>query len=443
MTSHNRGFSVFALVSSLAVGVTAAAGIMSMRAGSLMASAGAAEMNLAEANPAANAPGEAANGTIVQVAQQAGSFKTLLAAAQAAGLAEALSGPGPFTVFAPTDEAFAALGKRTIDDLLKPENKDKLTAILAFHVVPGRVSAAQAFGVRSAPTLGGQRLEVRTSAGQLQVDHVEVIANDIPATNGIIHVVNKVLTPETRSIVEVARGNSGSTLVTAVQAAGLAETLTQGGPFTILMPTNAAFAALPKPVLEALLKPENREQLANILKLHVIAGRVYSDAALAAGSAPTLAGQNVSFSIDGGRLKVSGANVVGRDTEASNAVIHVIDRVLLPEGFAPAGLKMTGDADSPRGIIERAIGQGVPLFNDGKHEACATIYDLAAKSIINAEGTPAPVAKALRTARKQAAEQADPAEKAWALRRGLDEALAMLPADDRMNATQRSNMMTR
>lgn len=440
MIRHQRGFSVFALVSSLAVGVTAAAGMMTLRAGTLMSSAAAAE-----ANPESNSPA-AADGTIVQVAQRAGSFTTLLAAAQAAGLADDLAGPGPFTVFAPTDEAFAALGQRTINDLLKPENRDRLADILKFHVVPGRVSAAQAFAVRSAPTLNGQRVEVRTASGQLQVDHVEVIANDIPATNGLIHVVGKVLTPETRSIVEIARAHSGSTLVKAVQAAGLAETLTTGGPFTILMPTDAAFAALPKPVLAALLKPENREQLAAILKLHVLSGRIYADQALAAGSAPTLNGQSVTFAIAAGRLKVGNANVIARDTEAANAVIHTIDRVLLPEGFSPAGLQMAGSpagGDSPRAVIERAIAQGVPLFNDGNPEACATLYDLAAKSLIASDQTPAAVAKTLRTARTQAAEQTDPAERAWALRRGLDQALAMLPAEDRMNAADRSTMMTR
>ncbi|MCA3004075.1 MAG: fasciclin domain-containing protein [Planctomycetaceae bacterium] len=437
MIRRHRGFSVFALVSSLTVGVTAAAGLMTLRTGTLLANAGTSE-----AGPA----GQAAGGNIVQVAQQAGSFTTLLAAAQAAGLADDLTGPGPFTVFAPTDEAFAALGKRTIDDLLKPENRDRLTDILKFHVVPGRVTAAEAFNLRSAPTLGGQRLEVRTSSGQLLVDHVEVVANDIPATNGVIHVVGKVLTPETRSIVELARANSGSTLVKAVQAAGLAETLTTGGPFTILMPTDAAFAALPKPVLTALLKPENRDQLASILKLHVLSGRAYADTALAAGSAPTLNGQSVSFAIQNGRLTANNANVIARDVEAANAVIHVIDRVLLPEGFSPGSLQMAGWAagdDSARAVIERAIAQGVPLFNNGNPEACATLYDLAARSIITADQTPSSVSKALRTARTQAAEQTDPVERAWVLRRGLDQALAMLPADDSINAAQRSNTMAR
>ena len=133
---------------------------------------------------------------IVQTAVSAGSFKTLVAAVQAAGLVETLSGKGPFTVFAPTDEAFAKLPKGTLDELLKPENKAKLTAILTYHVVAGNVMAADVVKVKSAKTVQGQDLAVKVSDGKVMIDGAQVIKADVVASNGVIHVVDTVLLPK-------------------------------------------------------------------------------------------------------------------------------------------------------------------------------------------------------------------------------------------------------
>lgn len=134
--------------------------------------------------------------TIVDVASEAGTFNTLLAAAKAAGLAEVLSGPGPFTVFAPTDEAFAKIDKGAIESLLQPENRDTLAAILKYHVVSGRVLARQAIGAGEAATLQGEKVEFAIDGGQLKVNDAAVVANDIIASNGVVHVIDTVLMPE-------------------------------------------------------------------------------------------------------------------------------------------------------------------------------------------------------------------------------------------------------
>jgi uncharacterized surface protein with fasciclin (FAS1) repeats len=133
---------------------------------------------------------------IVQTAIGAGSFKTLVAAVQAAGLVETLQGKGPFTVFAPTDEAFAKLPKGTVEELLKPENKAKLTAILTYHVVAGKVMAADVVKVKSAKTLEGQDLTVTVSEGKVMIDGANVTKTDIVASNGVIHVIDTVLIPK-------------------------------------------------------------------------------------------------------------------------------------------------------------------------------------------------------------------------------------------------------
>lgn len=132
---------------------------------------------------------------IVEVAQSAGTFETLVAAVSAAGLVDTLQSEGPFTVFAPTDAAFAALPAGTVETLLKPENKDQLTAILTYHVLPGKVMAADIAGKRLSPTtVNGKAVHVDGRNG-VKVDKANVIQADIPASNGVIHVIDRVLLP--------------------------------------------------------------------------------------------------------------------------------------------------------------------------------------------------------------------------------------------------------
>jgi uncharacterized surface protein with fasciclin (FAS1) repeats len=133
---------------------------------------------------------------IVDNAVAAGQFKTLAAALKSAGLVDTLKGPGPFTVFAPTDEAFAKLPKGTVEELLKPENKAKLTAILTYHVVPGKVMAADVVKVKDAKTVQGGAVTVKTMGGTVMIDNANVVKADIAASNGVIHVIDTVLMPK-------------------------------------------------------------------------------------------------------------------------------------------------------------------------------------------------------------------------------------------------------
>ena len=150
---------------------------------------------LVAASGSAAAAAPAPQKDIVDTAVAAGSFQTLAAALQAAGLVETLKGPGPFTVFAPTDAAFAKLPAGTVESLLKPENKAKLTAILMYHVVPGRVLAAQVGGMTSAATANGQTLAIASENGIVTVDGARVTKADILCSNGVIHVIDTVLLP--------------------------------------------------------------------------------------------------------------------------------------------------------------------------------------------------------------------------------------------------------
>jgi uncharacterized surface protein with fasciclin (FAS1) repeats len=309
-----------------------------------------------------------AEDTIVDIAAAAGTFKTLLAAAEATDLFDELDGKGPFTVFAPTDEAFGKLPDGTVATLLLEPGRGTLKEILRRHVIAGDVlDSRELIGRRSIRTAGGARVGVEFGFDVFRVGGANVRRPDIMASDGIIHVVDRVILPPNSSIVDLAVGSEAlSTLVAAVKAAGLVDTLAGSGPFTVLAPTNDAFAKISSDTLQALLRPENREALTSILALHVIPGRVYAEDGITGATVTTLGGQDVTFSFDNGRLRANGASVVATDIEASNGVVHVIDTVLIPDGFrAPTtrnlviGIYSTTPDSAIRELLDLDRGQGI------------------------------------------------------------------------------------
>ncbi len=283
--------------------------------------------------------------SIVDIAASDERFSTLVSAVTAAGLVDTLKGEGPFTVFAPTNDAFAALPAGTLDSLLKPENKQQLTDILLYHVVPGKVMASDVAALNGKmvdTALEGKQIAVKTDMGNVYLnDNVKVIATDIEASNGVIHVIDTVLLPPTeqasvstdkKDIVDTAVADGRfKTLVAAVQAAGLVDTLKGEGPFTVFAPTDDAFAALPAGTLDTLLKPENKQQLIDILTYHVVPGKVMAADVTKLDKAPTVLGKDINIKVQDGKVILNDkVQVILTDIETSNGVIHVIDGVLLP-----------------------------------------------------------------------------------------------------------------
>merc|ERR1711876_15825 len=225
---------------------------------------------------------------IVELAQSVDDLSTLVAAVVAGDLVETLSSPGPFTVFAPTNEAFGALPAGTLDDLLKPENKATLVDILTYHVLPAQVLSKDLQFFQSVKTVEGKPVHVIKYHGDVVVgpsvkDLKKVTAADNLASNGVAHIIDGVLLPPSGlsdakpNIVELAQSvDDLSTLVAAVVAGDLVETLSSPGPFTVFAPTNDAFGALPAGTLDTLLKPENKAQLVDILTYHVLPAQVPS-----------------------------------------------------------------------------------------------------------------------------------------------------------------------
>jgi len=301
---------------------------------------------------------------IVDIAVADGRFTTLVTAVTAADLVDTLKGEGPYTVFAPTDDAFAALeaaAPGTIEGLLN--DTPTLSNILLYHVVPGKVMASDVVNLSSAEAANGDSIAISVMDGKVMLnDSAEVIITDIEASNGVIHVIDAVLLPPAeeeampaeaeaempgQDIVDIAVADGRfTTLVTALTAADLVDTLKGEGPYTVFAPTDDAFAALEASApgtIEGLLN--DVPTLSNILLYHVVPGKVMASDVVNLSSAEAANGDSIAISVMDGKVMLNGnVEVIITDIEASNGVIHVIDGVLLPPAEAPATLPETGAA---------------------------------------------------------------------------------------------------
>jgi len=290
--------------------------------------------------PSEEAMEEMESNTIVDIAVADGRFTTLVAALGATELDQALMGEGPFTVFAPTDEAFALLPEGTVEALL--EDLDTLSSILLYHVVEGQVMAADVVGLdgEMVAALSGAELAIKVDGDTVMVNESNVIITDIEADNGVIHVIDAVLLPpseeameetESNTIVDIAVADGRfTTLVAALGATELDEALMGEGPFTVFAPTDEAFDLLPEGTVEGLL--EDLDTLSDILLYHVVEGRVMAAdvVGLAGQMVATLSGEELEVALDGDTVQINHVNVIITDIEADNGVIHVIEGVLLP-----------------------------------------------------------------------------------------------------------------
>ncbi|MFT4543251.1 MAG: transforming growth factor-beta-induced protein [Planctomycetota bacterium] len=265
--------------------------------------------------------------TILETAASTGRFDTLAAALTAANLVSTLEGPGPFTVFAPTDAAFAAFPQQRLNYLLQPRNVDVLTSALTFHVVSGAVDANTVLGSPFVTTLNGQRAEISSSL--VQIEGSNFLATDIICSNGIIHIIDKVMLPEFRNVTGLTASTPGfGTLNAALIATGLDLTLNSPGDFTVFAPTDAAFQALPAGVLDSLLA--NPAALTDVLLYHVTPGRLYASDVIAVATLPMLNMADTTISVGPMGAMINNSLITVTDIEVANGVVHVIDVVLVP-----------------------------------------------------------------------------------------------------------------
>ena len=299
--------------------------------------------------------------SIFDAAQDSEEFTTLVAALEATGLDETLDDlTTSYTVFAPTDDAFALLGEETINNLLA--DTDTLSSILTYHVIAGRVDAQTAIGLAGSTveTVNGQNIALSLNGENLLVNTSTVTMTDIVTDNGIIHVIDAVLTPKTvpetaptNNIIETAQqAGNFSTLLAALDAASLTSALAdESSEFTVFAPTDAAFEAIGSNFLNTLLA--NPTVLADILKQHVLVGSVDSVTAMSLNgqSAETLLGNTLPVAINAetNMLSFGGANIVVKDIMTTNGVIHVIDSVIISDVTLPQSTNTIADIASADG----------------------------------------------------------------------------------------------
>ncbi len=285
--------------------------------------------------------------SIVDIAVENEGFSTLVAAVQAAGLVDTLAGEGPYTVFAPTNEAFdklfaelAPLGI-TPADLLA--NEELLTSVLLYHVAPGEIYSPEVIATGTLTMADGNVATAYLDGGTAYINGARISNVDIPASNGVIHVIDEVILPPSvralmapaefdASIVDIAVENEGfSTLVAAAQAAGLVDTLAGEGPYTIFAPTNDAFeAALSDLGISAADLLADTDLLTAVLLYHVAPGEYFAGDVLAEGSLTMADGSTADVAIEDGMVTIDGAPISNANINVSNGVIHVIDYVMLP-----------------------------------------------------------------------------------------------------------------
>jgi uncharacterized surface protein with fasciclin (FAS1) repeats len=266
--------------------------------------------------------------TVVDIIVSSSDHNTLEAAVTAAGLVSTLQGAGPFTVFAPTDAAFAALPAGTLDALLADPSGD-LTDILLYHVVGAKAMSTDLSNGQEITTVFGDDVVVTINANGVFINDAKVTVADIEAQNGVVHVIDAVLDPRPTVVDIVVNSPDHTTLEAAVIAADLAGTLSGDGPFTVFAPTDAAFAALPEGTLTALLADPSGD-LTDILLYHVVAAKAMSTDLSDGQEITTLFGEDIVVTIDANGVFINDAKVTVADIKAKNGVVHVIDAVLDP-----------------------------------------------------------------------------------------------------------------
>jgi transforming growth factor-beta-induced protein len=330
---------------------------------------------------------------IVVVIVNDGRFATLVAALEEADLAATLKEAGPYTVFAPTDEAFEALPEGTVEGLL--QDIPTLTRILGYHVVPGSYAAEDLVSMGTVTTVSGDELTIAQADGNVTVDGAQVVGT-MEAPNGVVHVIDAVLEPPAVPASPMAEGNVTppegedivvvvindgrfETLVAALEAADLVATLQEAGPYTVFAPTDEAFNALPEGTVEGLL--QDIPALTEVLTYHVVPDRYTVQDLIDMGTVTTVSGQDLTVSLTDGNVTVDGAQIIG-GMEAGNGVVYYIDAVLTPSEGAPAPGNETpeeGAAPMAEGNATPAEGQDIVsvVVDDGNFETLVAALEAA------------------------------------------------------------------
>ena len=317
--------------------------------------------------------------TVLDVVLESATHTTLEAAILAAELDDDLSSEGPFTLFAPTDAAFGLLPDGTVETLLMDPTGD-LANILLHHVVSGSVASTDLSDNMVVETLFGKNVIVNITADGVFINNAKVSVVDVPADNGVVHVIDAVLLPTNTVLDVVLESEAHATLEAAILAAELDDDLSGEGPFTLFAPTDDAFGLLPDGTVETLLMDPTGD-LATILLYHVLSGEVLSTDLTDQQMAMTLQGENVIVSITAEGVMINNAMVTVADIPADNGVVHVISAVLLPQSIT--AVQDLSKSDFNIKVFPNPVSDqlNVNIFEEGVDEANVILWDVYGKMI--------------------------------------------------------------
>jgi len=345
--------------------------------------------------------------TLADAAKDNDALKAFVAAVDKAGLADALSGKDEITVFAPNEAAFKALGD--IEDI----GKDKLARVLKNHIIKGKTNLGVALAAGEATSMLGTDHVVAIEGGGIQVGGANIKKANIDCSNGYLNIIDNVLMPASKPLKDVAKDVGVEKLLAALETAGLTKALEADGPITLFAPSD-----------EALEKAGDidEDKLADILKNHVVEGKVTAADLVAGKKFKTLAGNELKGGFDTG-IKVDGIAVSKADIEADNGIIHIIDGVLV--------VKPKSAGDHAVELIRQSVEMGARLYNGKNPSAAVDLYELTYHALLhlNPEAMPGGLPDALNSATAVAGEEKTDAKRAWALRKGLDAAHKLLEAN--------------
>lgn len=277
---------------------------------------------------------------IIESSSKIDNLSTTVALIDSSDLTATLKSIGPYTVFFPSNSAFDKLPEGTLENLLNPENISELSTILTYHVIPGEHSSSNLADGEELLTVNGQVIKISKVNGNLKVNGAVVETKDIVAKNGVIFVIDTVLMPAPETvelqpqqidvIENIERTSNLATLISSLNSTQLSTDLESEGPFTILAPTDSAFAKLPAGTLDSLLEPENESYLIRLLQHHIIEEQYDRENLIDGLSLKALSGLDIVVSKSDNSLEVNGALVIS-EIKAQNGIIYILDKVITPK----------------------------------------------------------------------------------------------------------------
>lgn len=273
-------------------------------------------------------------GTLLEVLKQSGEYIHFLAAVEATGFTAQLKQEESITLFVPTNEAFEKLMGTDINDMENSTKRIMLTSFMPQHVIPSKVSGSELANSRFFQAMNDQRLHITELDGAIAVDESLVIKTDIRASNGVIHVIDKVLTADSSTTTCIPLGDRQrrfKTFLRLMMSSGRIEGIRGKKSITSFVPTDEAFAKIPEELIETLLKPENKALRNKVISNHYLAVRAYSDMAEKNAIIKSAQGSDIKFTMKDGVMHVNGAKVIEGDIDTRHGVVHLIDRVLFPD----------------------------------------------------------------------------------------------------------------